>query len=140
MASIKQKLKQKILKKEKISLKDKLLLEKIENMSEEEIITQLLVKKLHKIKKWIENLEQKELNWTASKEELKQLEHLIKKKNEIINKIKELRKEELSISDFSESEFSIFNWEWLWNFFQDIWKESSIEFTIDNIIELIFDN
>jgi len=64
-----------------LSLQDKLLLEQIKNISEEELISRLLTKKLKKLKDIIWELEweleleleEKELYWTATEEELKQL-------------------------------------------------------------------
>ena len=145
MSDIKQKLKQKILNKWKLSLQDKLLLEKLENTPEEEIITQLLVKKLNKIKLLIENLEQKELYWKSTEDELEKLELLKEKKKELINKIRELRKEEeLTIEDFGQTNnVDIINFNWFDDFLGSVWDkiiESAKEEIKDNIIDISIDS
>ena len=145
MSDIKQKLKQEILNKWKLSLQDKLLLEKIENTPEEKIIIQLLVKKLNKIIKLIDKLEKKELYQEATEDELEKLELLIEKKKEIINKIRELRKEEeLTIEDFGQTNnVDILNFNWFDDFLGSVWDkiiESAKEEIKDNIIDISIDS
>ena len=143
MASIKEKLRQKILNKWNLSLEDKILLEKIENTPEEELLKQLLVKKLNKIKKSINTLEQKELAWIIAEEELDQLKKLTEIKKEIISKIRQLREEEnLSIDEFNKSEIDWLSLKWIWDITKDIsnnanniWKELILD-----IIFSIFEN
>ncbi len=145
MSTLKQKIKQKILNKWTLSLQDKIFLEKLENISEKELINQLLVKKLNKIKLLIENLEQKKLYWKANEKELEQLELLIEKKKEIINKIRELRKEEeLTIKDFGQTNnVDILNFNWFDDFLGSVWDkiiESAKEEIKDNIIDISIDS
>lgn len=145
MSDIKQKLKQKILNKWKLSLQDKLLLEKLENTPEEEIITQLLVKNLNKITKLIDKLEKKELYQEATEDELEKLELLKEKKKELINKIRELRKkEELTIEDFGQTNnIDILNFNWFDDFLGSVWDkiiESAKEEIKDNIIDISIDS
>jgi len=148
MSNIKQKLKQKLLSKWKLSLEDKLLLDKIESISEEELMVKLLTKKLKKIEDMIWKIEEKDLYWTATEEETEQLEYLVWKKKEIINKIKELRwDKELTINDFKQkSNVDILNFEWFWevmgsvgdivgNVVTDIWKEIALDSIIDGIFD-----
>ena len=145
MSTLKQKIKQKILNKWTLSLQDKIFLEKLENISEKELITQLLVKNLNKITKLIDKLEKKELYQEATEDELEKLELLKEKKKELINKIRELRKkEELTIEDFGQTNnVDILNFNWFDDFLGSVWDkiiESAKEEIKDNIIDISIDS
>jgi len=144
MSNIKQKIKWKLLSKWRLSLQDRLLLEQIESISEEEIIVKLLSKKLKKVENMIWKIEEKDLYWTATEEETEQLEYLTWKKKEIINKIREIRwDKELTIDNFNQkSNVDIFNFEWFWDFLGSVWNlviDESKDMAIDIWKDIVFD-
>ena len=151
MSELKQKLKQKILNKWVLSLKDKLLLEKIDSTSEEELENRLLKKNLKKINLMIDKLDKKEIYWNITEEEKNQLGYLVQKKKQIIDKIRSLREnKELTIEDFNPpSNIDMFNFKWFWEVLGSAWdkfidfnkemgKEITLDIGIDSILDWLF--
>ena len=100
-------LEKKLLNKEKLSLKDKILLERVKN-KDINLIVGLLNKKLQKIKAQIDELYSKQFDKSFTENEKIQLEKLQNQKNKILSIIKEhnSQKTKLKSSDFTWSDIA----------------------------------